>query len=121
MVGLADKAFARGFNVVRLNQRNCGGTESLSAGLYHSGLTHDPLAVMRELAATDGVTRFGVVGYSLGGNLTLKLAGEAGAIRPSRRSCAASAPSRRPWIWPAASTRSSGASTPSTSGTSCAT
>ena len=39
MRGLADKAFARGFNVVRLNQRNCGGTEALSAGLYHSGLT----------------------------------------------------------------------------------
>ena len=79
MVGLADKAFARGFNVVRLNQRNCGGTEALSAGLYHSGLTHDPLTVMRELAETEGLTRFGVVGYSLGGNLTLKLAGEAGA------------------------------------------
>jgi len=79
MIGLADKAYARGFNVVRLNQRNCGGTETLSAGLYHSGLTHDPLTVMRELAATEGLTRFGVVGYSLGGNLTLKLAGEAGA------------------------------------------
>ena len=47
MRGLADKAFARGFNVVLLNQRNCGGTEALSAGLYHSGLTQDPLAVMR--------------------------------------------------------------------------
>jgi predicted alpha/beta-fold hydrolase len=79
MAGIADKAYARGFNVVRLNQRNCGGTESLSAGLYHSGLTDDPLAVMRELAETEGLTRFGVVGYSLGGNLTLKLAGEAGA------------------------------------------
>ena len=43
MRGLADKAFAAGFNVVRLNQRNCGGTEHLSRGLYHSGLTADPL------------------------------------------------------------------------------
>ena len=32
-----------GWNVVRLNQRNCGDTEHLSRGLYHSGLTHDPL------------------------------------------------------------------------------
>ena len=32
MRGLADKAFAGGFNVVRLNQRNCGGTEHLSRG-----------------------------------------------------------------------------------------
>ena len=37
MRGLADKAFGRGFNVVRLNMRNCGGTEHLSRGLYHSG------------------------------------------------------------------------------------
>ena len=51
MLGLADKAWARGFNVVRLNQRNCGGTEHLTRGLYHSGLTADPLAVMRALAA----------------------------------------------------------------------
>ena len=50
MRGLADKAYARGLNVVLLNQRNCGGTEALSSGLYHSGLTDDPLCVMRELA-----------------------------------------------------------------------
>jgi predicted alpha/beta-fold hydrolase len=76
MRGLADKAFAAGFNVVRLNQRNCGGTEHLSRGLYHSGLTADPLFVIHELRERDGLTRFGVAGYSLGGNLAMKLAGE---------------------------------------------
>src|SRR5580765_8760034 len=45
MRGMADKAWSRGFNVVRLNQRNCGGTEHLSRGLYHSGLTADPRTV----------------------------------------------------------------------------
>ena len=45
MRGMADKAWAAGWNVVRLNQRNCGSTEHLSRGLYHSGLTHDPLFV----------------------------------------------------------------------------
>ena len=79
MRGLADKAFARGFNVVRLNQRNCGGTEHLSRGLYHSGLTADPRAVLTELRDRDGLARFGVAGYSLGGNLAIKLAGELGA------------------------------------------
>jgi hypothetical protein len=74
--GLADKAFAAGFNAVRLNQRNCGATEHLSDSLYHSGLTGDPVAVMRELIDVDGLKAFAIAGYSLGGNLTLKLAGE---------------------------------------------
>lgn len=79
MRGLADKAWARGWNVVLLNQRNCGGTEHLSPGLYHSGLTADPIAVLRTLHAEMRLTRIAIAGYSLGGNLTLKLAGEAGA------------------------------------------
>ena len=78
MRGIADKAWRRGWNVVLLNQRNCGGTEHLAPGLYHSGLTEDPRAVMRALIASDHLDRFAVVGYSLGGNLAVKLAGEAG-------------------------------------------
>jgi len=73
MRGIADKAWAAGWNVVRLNQRNCGGTEHLSRGLYHSGLTHDPLFVLRELIEHDGLSAIAIAGYSLGGNLTLKL------------------------------------------------
>jgi predicted alpha/beta-fold hydrolase len=84
MVGLADKAFARGFNVVRLNQRNCGGTEHLARGLYHSGLTADPLAVMQALAAEEALPRFAFAGYSLGGNIALKLAGELAPIDAAR-------------------------------------
>jgi hypothetical protein len=80
--GLADKFFRAGFNVVRLNQRNCGGTERLSAGLYHSGLTNDPIRVMQELIELDGIGTIAVAGYSLGGNLALKLAGEYGDTPP---------------------------------------
>jgi predicted alpha/beta-fold hydrolase len=78
MLGMADKAWRAGCNVVRLNQRNCGGTEHLARGLYHSGLTEDPLAVLHELRDRENCSAFGVAGYSLGGNLTLKLAGELG-------------------------------------------
>jgi predicted alpha/beta-fold hydrolase len=82
ILGMAEKAWHRGFNVVRLNQRNCGGTEHLSRGLYHSGLTADPLRVLTELSDRDGLREFGVAGYSLGGNIAMKLAGELGPANP---------------------------------------
>jgi predicted alpha/beta-fold hydrolase len=81
MRGLADKAWAGGMNVVLLNQRNCGGTEHLSTTLYHSGLSADVDVVLRSLLA-EGHQAFGIVGYSLGGNLALKLAGEYGESAP---------------------------------------
>lgn len=81
MAGISDKACAAGWNVVRLNQRNCGNTEHLSRGLYHSGLTHDALFVMRELV-DEGIRSIAIAGYSLGGNLALKLAGDLGEAAP---------------------------------------
>jgi uncharacterized protein len=92
MRGLANKAYARGFNVVLLNQRNCGGTEPLSTSLYHSGLTADADFVLRELVDTDGIRDAVVAGYSLGGNLALKLAGDYGDAPPAelRGVCAVS-------------------------------
>ena len=94
MGGISDKAFAAGWNVVRLNQRNCGGTEQLSRGLYHSGLTDDPLFVIRELVARDGIRNVALAGYSLGGNLALKLAGDLGehAARECLRAVCAVSP-----------------------------
>ena len=93
MQGIADKAFATGFNVILLNQRNCGGTEALCAGLYHSGLTADAAHVIGEVERTDGIERVVVAGYSLGGNLALKLAGDYGDRPPrSLRGVAAVSP-----------------------------
>jgi predicted alpha/beta-fold hydrolase len=83
MKGIAVKAYARGMNVLRLNQRNCGGTEHLSAGLFHSGLTADAAHVINELTSVDGVDAIAVAGYSLGGNLALKLAGDYGDRPPA--------------------------------------
>jgi predicted alpha/beta-fold hydrolase len=92
MRGIAEKAFVAGFNVILLNQRNCGGTEGSCAGLYHSGLTHDAVHVLRELTDLDRITRIVVAGYSLGGNLALKLAGDFGGGAPAelRGVCAVS-------------------------------
>ncbi len=82
MRGIADKGMAAGMNVVLMNQRNCGGTESLAPTLYHSGLSQDVAAVAHNLIAHDKVLALALVGYSMGGNLVLKLAGEWGAKGP---------------------------------------
>jgi uncharacterized protein len=83
MLGVAEKAFRAGFSVVRLNQRNCGGTEALTPTLYNSGLSADYRAVLEELAGRDGIREIFFVGYSMGGNLVLKMAGELGAGAPA--------------------------------------
>jgi len=73
---LAQAALEAGYAVHRYNMRSCGGTEHLSGTtLYHSGQTSDLLAVLRLL---QGRAPIFLVGFSLGGNIVLKLAGELG-------------------------------------------
>ena len=79
MKGIAAKAYRAGINVIRLNQRTCGGTEQLTPTLYNSGLSQDYRAIVQELASLDRLTRIWLVGYSMGGNLILKAAGELGS------------------------------------------
>jgi predicted alpha/beta-fold hydrolase len=82
MRGIAEKAWAAGFHVVRLNQRNCGGTELLTPTLYNSGMSGDYRAVLEELANGDGFEQIFFAGYSMGGNLVTKMAGEFGDSAP---------------------------------------
>lgn len=84
MRGAAEKAFCRGFNVLRLNQRNCGGTEALTPTLYNSGLSQDFSAVLRELMGRDGLAAIFFAGHSMGGNLVLKMVGDFGAAPPAQ-------------------------------------
>ncbi len=93
MFGTAEKAFVLGFNVIRLNQRNCGGTEKLTPTLYHSGLSGDIGAVLLELIRNDGLPEIFAAGFSMGGNLVLKMAGEFRDSAPAElRAIAAIAP-----------------------------
>jgi predicted alpha/beta-fold hydrolase len=82
VVGNANKLWAAGCNVIRMNMRNCGGTERLSPTLYHSGLSGDVEAVMRFFIAQQGFKSIALIGYSMGGNLVLKLAGDLGEAAP---------------------------------------
>ena len=78
----AQKAFRAGFNVVRVNLRNCGNTDHLTDAIYHGGLTEDLRSVIEELIDHDRLGRIFVLGFSLGGNMVLKLAGEYGDSAP---------------------------------------
>jgi len=77
MHSMTARAIEAGYAVHRSNLRSCGGTERLARTVYHGGLTSDLLAVVRALAA-DGRAPLWLVGFSLGGNLVAKLAGELG-------------------------------------------
>jgi hypothetical protein len=77
MRSMAQAALDSGYAVTRLNMRTCGGTEALCPTLYHAGLTSDLREILRQLEA-QGRTPVFLVGYSLGGNVVLKLAGELG-------------------------------------------
>lgn len=83
VLGIAEKAFHRGYHVVRMNQRSCGGTEKLTPTLYNSGMSGDYRAVFEELSKGDGFEQVFFAGYSMGGNLVTKMAGEYGDGLPS--------------------------------------
>ena len=92
VLGATAKALAAGLNVVRMNVRNCGGTEALGPTLYHSGLSADVGAVAGALLRDEKLPRLALLGFSMGGNLVLKLAGEWGREAPPqlRAVCAVS-------------------------------
>ena len=91
IASFSQQALQRGYGVHRLNMRTCGGTEVLAETMYHSGLTGDPRFVCEHLAARKLGPIF-VVGFSLGANVALKLAGELGSSSLLAGVCAICAP-----------------------------
>lgn len=83
MLGIARNGLAAGMNVVLMNQRNCGGMDHCAPTLYNSSLSADVAAVARHVVENDGVQKFALAGFSMGGNLVLKLAGEWGSAGPA--------------------------------------
>ena len=82
VVGNANKLWRAGANVIRMNMRNCGGTERLTPTLYHSGLSSDVNHVLHFFRDSQRLQSISLIGYSMGGNLMLKLAGDLGAEAP---------------------------------------
>ena len=77
MRSMAQALLEDGFTVHRTNIRSCGGTEFLCSTLYHAGLTKDIFAILTDLDRQRRTPVF-LVGFSLGGNQALKMAGELG-------------------------------------------
>lgn len=82
VIGTANKAWTKGMNVIRMNMRNCGGTEKLTPTLYNSSMSADVGGVVKALIEQDGLRAIALAGFSMGGNLVLKLAGEWGTDAP---------------------------------------
>jgi predicted alpha/beta-fold hydrolase len=89
VIGNANKLWRAGCNVVRMNMRNCGprsykhiDPQKLTPTLYHSGLSADVDHVLRHFLTTQSLPSISLIGYSMGGNIVLKLAGELGKDAP---------------------------------------
>src|SRR4030095_6384986 len=80
MLGTAEKALAAGFNVLRVNFRNCGGAGGATPTPYPAGLTDDLRHIISELVEKDCLGEIYLAGFSLGGNVVVKLAGEYGSL-----------------------------------------
>lgn len=88
---LTGSALRRAIGVHRLNLRTCGGTEDLCQTMYHSGLTGDTWMVLKQLRERFDGPIF-LIGFSLGGNVALKLAGEYDCTGILSGVCAVSTP-----------------------------
>jgi predicted alpha/beta-fold hydrolase len=82
IIGNTVRALAAGLNVVRMNMRTCGGTDALSPTIYHSGRSGDVGRVVETIVREHGLEAVALVGYSMGGNLVLRWAGEVSASPP---------------------------------------
>ena len=77
MVRVCARLVGMGIRVVRMNLRNAGEGFGLARGFYHAGKTSDVRAVAEWLSSESSGSPIALVGFSLGGNLVLKLAAEA--------------------------------------------
>jgi len=89
MRSLSQAGLEAGFAMHRFHMRTCGGTAHLCPTLYHAGLTSDLLAYLKSFDEPAYLA-----GFSLGGNVVLKLTGELGddAVQWIAGTCAVSAP-----------------------------
>ena len=77
VVRVAARLWARGVRVVRMNLRGAGSGFGLARQVYHAGRSDDVRRVADSVMRGSAGSPLGLVGFSLGANLVLKLAAEA--------------------------------------------
>ncbi|HYK92022.1 MAG TPA: alpha/beta fold hydrolase [Acidobacteriota bacterium] len=82
LLGISKKAYAAGVHTLRVNIRNCGGTENLTPTLYCAGLSQDVLSIVEHCRKNLGIEAIYAAGVSLGANIILKFLGEQGLQGP---------------------------------------
>lgn len=80
---IAGKLRARGLRTFRMDLRGCGAGIALARYPYHSGRSPDAAAALRAISALCPGSSLSLIGFSLGGNITLKLLGEDPKAVPS--------------------------------------
>jgi predicted alpha/beta-fold hydrolase len=85
LYSMACQVYARGWNVLRLNLRDHGGTHGLNYEPFHSARMAEVLGAIRAVQRFDGARPLVVIGFSLGGNFALRvgLQGPAAGVTPS--------------------------------------
>ncbi len=84
VTGMAKQFFNNGYDVLAWNYRGCSDEMNKQIRFYHSGATDDLATVMQHALTKNSYDEIYLIGFSLGGNLTLKYAGEAAHRLPSQ-------------------------------------
>lgn len=78
MVRMSRKLYNLGFKVVRVNMRGCGSGDKMSQRPYHGGISEDIYQVLKIIHDESPKSPIILLGFSLGGNIVLKLIGDLG-------------------------------------------
>lgn len=80
LVRMARRLEPMGVRSVRFNMRGCGSGRGMARKIYHSGRSEDIFEVLKTLKKETPESPIVLIGFSLGGNVVLKLAGELGSL-----------------------------------------
>lgn len=78
MIRMSRKLYQKGNKVIRINLRGCGSGHGLAKKTHYGGNSQDVLEILETYQKWHSNSSMSLVGFSLGGNISLKLAGELG-------------------------------------------